>query len=285
LDAYNTNKLKHYENILRANGFILSEIGEVRKLSDETKKEQKQLIETINDELFNDFLNCPDDSIPELMKHRRQDKFVLLFENVNFLGLKYEPNETLLKYKETILDKYKLLEHNNIIRAVRTDEYIKQKFDNVEELNYNIKTLESHFTKIRILRQFEQKYNLNMFDFNNDFFNSEATVDLEDSYFKMLKSIFRSEKKTPKTAKELKAFYIQMIKNITCNDLVISKTNRTGSTNEARQTDYKLNRDLIKYHLQLNEFKNPNRLKFHPQIIETFNIEVITSNNDDFIDE
>jgi hypothetical protein len=45
-DTFETNKLKHYELLLKENGFTLSEVGEPAKLSSQEKHEQKSTAES-----------------------------------------------------------------------------------------------------------------------------------------------------------------------------------------------------------------------------------------------
>jgi hypothetical protein len=50
-DTYNTNKLSHYENILRENKFVLNSIVDKIKISEDIKAEMADLRSDINEAL------------------------------------------------------------------------------------------------------------------------------------------------------------------------------------------------------------------------------------------
>ena len=80
------------------------------------------------------------------------------------MSLEAEGNDIFTKYEDIIMDKFKLTEHLNIIRMMKTDEYINNKIKMAEKDSYNIKCFDDVYHKIQIIRQFEAEYKLNKFE-------------------------------------------------------------------------------------------------------------------------
>jgi hypothetical protein len=95
-DIYNTNKKIHYELILQHNGFILSTLGEINKITKEKQKELNHLID--NTKIINEYLNCSEDI-------RESDiKFKPLRDNIN--GFKLVSDDDIKKYKGVLTNKF-----------------------------------------------------------------------------------------------------------------------------------------------------------------------------------
>jgi hypothetical protein len=120
IDLYKMNMTKHYEESLKMNGFVISEEGTIEQLDKEEKTELKELSREIKEELFQEYIKANDKS---------EEKYDIFNKHIEFLNLpKDEANHELLeKYKNEIMDKYILQDHLNIIRLLKTDEYINNK--------------------------------------------------------------------------------------------------------------------------------------------------------------
>jgi len=79
----------------------------------------------------------------------------------------------------------------------------------------------------------------------------------------VFKNLFRSVKEKPTNYNELRKMYITIIKNITVNDIVISKRIHERAEGKRGEYEYSLNKKLIKQHLELNNLKNKGSLGFH----------------------
>ena len=97
-------------------------------------------------------------------ENRGLNKFGSINKVVYLLSLEDKPNDVLFKYEDIIMDKIKLTEHLNIIRILKTDEYINNKINSSEKDSYNIKCFDDVYHKIQIIRQFEAEYKLNKFE-------------------------------------------------------------------------------------------------------------------------
>ena len=105
-DTYETNKVKHFELILSGNGFELSSQGVPAKLAKETRSQQSQVVQELNEELFTQYLETDQKSDP---------KFQKIYQAIEYLKMPFSP-EHLIKHKELILDKWKLSDHDTAIR-------------------------------------------------------------------------------------------------------------------------------------------------------------------------
>lgn len=114
------------------------------------------------------------------------------------------------------------------------------------------------YNKIKFIRQFEEDYKIKPLEV--DYIN-EGDVEMNDKQYNYIKNIFRISQKKPETYEQLKRIYISMLRNITNNNLIQSKQ---GTKKEERNVRYyNINEDVIKYHLKLNEYSNPDKKHFN----------------------
>ena len=121
-DIMQTNKLRHLKNILTDRGFNIIEHAETAAILDkQTAELSKELKDDYNETIFNEYI--------ELIKNNEEiitDKYDNIISNINILKI---PNDTelLLNYKDILTNKYKLSEHFNILRLLKTDIFINLK--------------------------------------------------------------------------------------------------------------------------------------------------------------
>jgi hypothetical protein len=258
-DIYQTNKTAHYENILKYNGFILSEIGQIKTISKATNKILNEPIEEIKENAFN-----------ELIENGKTSD-VVLSANLNMLKLADTDNEIKLQFKSEITDKFKLDEHLNIIRCFKEEEFIQQKIFDLERDNYNITNLASIYHKIKNLIILENKMNIKRFEVDAKI-NNITFYDIPDNEFKLLSKIFSITKRTkPKNIDDLFKLYIYMVRHLlTSKSLTVSR-----GTTRATQTKvfYKINIDFIKYHIDLNLFSNPYLKYYDDNLLTKYEIQ------------
>ena len=257
-DIYGTNKVKHYENLLEENGFkIQTNTDKPTRLNTQKKQEIISITHNINEELFTEFLTTED---------QQQDKFKALRDNIAYLNL---PNDTeiLNKYKDIVRDKFKIEEHNMIMRVLRSDDVIQNKIEAARYNTFNVKVMYNSFYKIQVLRQFEQTYDIGFLDPTS---TAKDAVVMDDSEYKKIKLLFRTEKEKPKNYTDLMQLYVSMLKNLTSTRIVSSKR---VMVNKERTTTYTLNKTLIAEHLEIHKYKNKRMKGFHPCAIMLFDIE------------
>jgi len=207
------------------------------------------LKDKMNEEIFEEFLNDPD---------KQKDKYNILNNNIDYLGLK--TNEQFIEYKEIILDNYKVEDHNNIINLLKFDKYVENKLEEMKESSYDVKQYLSKFHKIQLLRNIEKKYGIGFLEVD---FKHEGAIDFDDDLFKVFKQLFRSAKQKPTNYGDLRKMYVGIIKNITVNDIVVSKRVNERKEGKRREYVYSVNKELLKQHLELNNLKNKTSVGFH----------------------
>ena len=247
-DIYETNKVKHFELILRDNGFDLSSQGAPKKLAKETRNQQSEAMKELNDELFSQYLES---------EVKGDEKFKAINKTVEYLKLPMDDLETLTLYKDIILDKWALRDHDCIIRFLKSNEYIDNKLNELEFKSIDVKTLTNSYNKLRILRQFEARYGINVWTPQ-----APTIVVMDDAFYKLIKTVFRTQVPKPTTPNELVKLYGTLVK---------STTNRNFVT--ATKGQVTINEETVQHHLNLNMFKNIDRLGFSPEAKHHFDIE------------
>ena len=97
----------------------------------DTRKCQSQALNDLNDELFNQYLES---------EVKGDEKFQKINQTVEYLKLPYI-NEHLVKYKEIIMDKWKVSEHDAVIRFLKSTDYINNKISDLDFKGIDVKNL------------------------------------------------------------------------------------------------------------------------------------------------
>jgi hypothetical protein len=253
-DVLKTNSRIHYENLLKDAKFNLKFFNneEPEALDKEKQKQLNNIIIEHNETLFNEFLESKDKNI---------NKYNGYMERMNILNIPID-NDIIIKYKDEITDEHKTEKYFNMIRMLKSDDYIKGKLNKLELENYKVKNIDNIYNKIRIIRTLEEQFNISHFDIN---YTKTDDITIDDGKWALYKKVFRSEKKKPMDMLEFKPIYIQFINNI-CG---IIKGKRKG---KQQIINYNINNDYVKHCLELNQYINPKRTDFKNYFIELYDI-------------
>lgn len=276
-DVYKTNRTIHYETCLINGGFKLSVLDEPQPINKEDKEEIQQLIDDVTEIIFYEYLEAEPD------QRAANTKYNQLHLNIKYLNLHNETNEILIEFKDIITNKYKIQDHDNIIKLLKSNHYLETKTMYKIKDNFKIMNVNNIITKINLLRRIEKQFKINMLDVE---YNQNEDISINDDDYKLLKSVFRTTKERPTKTQDFKSLYISMIKNITCNEII---SIIDGTTRKDRTRKYTLNVDLIKKHLKLNKFKNRTCTGFHETFIKQFDIQpdindIKTTSNLNYLD-
>ena len=263
-DLYQTNKTAHYENILKSNGFVLSCMGAIKPLS-----------KAKNQELNQPLIEIKENAFYELIENGTTQDITLL-SNIHMLKLVKANAEVLTKYKDIICDKFKLEEHLNIIRAFKDEEFIQQKIFDLERDNYNITVMSSTYHKIKHIKSFELRMKIQKYQIKAKL-NDISFFDISDKEYILICKLFRIVRKKPSTNYELFKLYISMIRNVMTSEIVISTK---GTTRDNKKISYELNKDFVKFHIDLNMFSNPYLRNFDADILTSLGIAIPQIPND-----
>jgi hypothetical protein len=250
-DIYKTNTTKHYELILKNNKFILDEEGTKNKLSMDQKELQTNLKEEYNDNIFNSWIEGTTNNI--ILKERQQ------------LLCLPDDKEILIKYKTLLLDPFELQDHLNINRLFKSDYYIKNKFINLLDKNYNCKIFNNVYTKIKIMREYKNKYNINQLNLNEE----NIDIKFDEREWKQIKLLFRF-KDAPTNKLEIYQTFIQMIKNISTNKIISKKQQMI---NGQRIYIYNYNKEYIKEQFDISKYYNNNINGYSDELYKILDIE------------
>ena len=108
----------------------------LKKMDDEIKpvtftKEQKTELKEeraeVYDNIFDEYINSNEDD-------RTKIKFEAMNKNIELLNLPSN-KEILIQHKEYITNSFKLDDHMNIMRILKSNEYIKNKLDRIQQQN------------------------------------------------------------------------------------------------------------------------------------------------------
>ena len=114
------------------------------------------------------------------------------------------------------------------------------------------------------MRQIEADYNIGFLDVS---FEDDGAITMKDNLYRTIKLLFKSKRSKPTTKQELKGMYIAMIKHIAGIDIIETTRSRKGRGQEKERT-YTLNYEMIRRHLELNQYKNPKQRDFLPIVYE-----------------
>jgi hypothetical protein len=259
IDLYKTNMTKHYQDLLIMNGFVMSEEGTIEKLDKEEKQALSELTKEIQEELFKEYLET---------EHKGHEKYDSFNRHIDFLQIPKD-NETLEKYKNEIMDKYVLQDHLNIIRLLKTDDYIKGKLIAAKESSYDIKNMTMIYSKVKAIRDLEKKYKIQPLEVDYTMFGD---INMDDNEYRYIRNVFRITRDKPKTYNELRSIYISMIRNITTGDLITGKQSMKKETR--KQMLYSIDEKTIQHHLELNKFYNTDCTHFDDSFVTKYNIPV-----------
>jgi hypothetical protein len=270
-DFEQTNKLLHYEKILKEQGFILQQVGTDKvPLKKELKKELtvqfKQLKDDIFNELLMDFENVNDDNYNfQLDKINSDQKYKTILKRANVLGI---DDLKFNEFKKILTDEQSCSQVFSLLKLFMNTEHLQEQLKISD--NMNVKKAGSINSKILLIRKFENTTGINPFDVNL----TTSTIKfnkLDDAFVSHIKNVFRIKKEKPTNNYELKIFYVTILKNLIGSlEVIGSKRQKT-----------KDRKDVINYFIDTEKLKDlvENGLKlklinyFDKELLEMFDID------------
>ena len=234
----------HFQELLKMNGFILSEKGNRGFLDKDVKNDMKNDSIVIEKDLLKEYVESDNKSLK---------KFDYIHQNVLLLGL---PNDKVMEYEDIVTDNHKITNYINTIQLLKTDDYIDKKIIEEKEKSFIIKKYSSNYNKIKLLRTVEKKYNIGFLKV--DYFNSAKNVkiNMEKKFFDEILMVYKMRRKKPDDMKDLGVLYRAMLKTIAGNDIIVNDK-KTSKIN------YSLNIDYLKSMIKLNKYKNTKLVNFN----------------------
>lgn len=245
-ECYRSNPTTHFKNILIENGFVITSTGTTKTVDIDVLEKFAEIREDITNELFEAFITGD----------RTASQFEIIITRLQMLKL--NADDDIRKYKDIIMDKYKLEDHLNVIRLLKTDKHIQDKLNCLSPNSYNVKLISNIYSKIKLVRAVMGTNNLlSVFSDANINFN----VDIHTHA--LSNKIFRMTKPAPIDRRSYLKYLSTMLNQL--GDIVISKHTKSGSS-------YTLDEDKLKMHIELDNFNNPRRTNYDESIKKHFEV-------------
>jgi hypothetical protein len=196
--------------------------------------------------------------------------------------LNIHTEEDVIKFKEFIIDEFKLKSYFNFLSLFKNDKYISEKIDNLDDSSYKIKIIKNVNNKVFLIRKLEKQYNIAPFHINfND--NNDA-VQFDIKLFELLKIVFRTEKNKPATKHEIIKMYISLLKNVFGN-LELIKTGKTTDKHNKTVYNYIFDLERIKFIFDLVGLNTSNFKNMDASLLQFFNVVKPVASIDSFDNE
>lgn len=264
-DQYKSRLTEHLIDILEINGFKITKSKCTPTfLNKEIRDEMKENVKEVNEDLYNKFIGAT-------LKERKENKeFEHLQNNLEFLSLEFETNEIINTYKEIITSPSEIETHLNVIRLLKSDDYIKMKLNRNSTNCYAVKNVNNSYTKIELIRQLEKSQNLKPFEpLTKD---DIEIIPISEKLLKTIKIAFRKKEDLKiDNVDEYKKLYVTLIKNVTCPQIV--KSTKGTTRKDKSKTKYSLDEEKIKFHIGLDSYNNELMNGYNLDVMQTLKIE------------
>jgi hypothetical protein len=274
MDCYESDKNTHFDKILKDNGFILSVVGDDATLNADILFDMIEVTKDIEESLCDEYIKNTKDK--NLIKNNNDDKFVLLKERIETLQL---PNDHIETYKDIVINSRETQQHFNILKVLKSKEFIQHKINEMKDNSYGVKVMSSDLTKINLLNSIMAPHNiLTIFDASN------INLDIDDNKFKLIKKLFKSTKSKPTNDKEVKVLVASMIRHL--SGIVISNTyDSYDKVNKVKKYRFSIDEDILKKHLELDKFRNNRLINYDDAILIHYNLQIKDAPIEDHYDE
>jgi hypothetical protein len=247
-DVYKSNIKIHFEQLLKQNGFVLSTVGEKKKLEKDMKGQMKGLTEEITTETFDNFINASGND-------KTKAKYKPFMDRINILRLDSTNKEELLQYSDEVGNEKSFRSHLNFCRLLQSDDYLKGELEKKHENSYDIAQLTSTVNKILYIRKLEDAFDIGYL--NVGFDGNDSKIEFDNEMWKMIKTLFRTEKGKPKNTTDVKKLYVSMLKNITGVPFTIAHKINSKKDKNRGKNSYSLDEEVIQrnVHLMLKRYR------------------------------
>ena len=107
----------------------------------------------------------------------------------------------------------------------------------------------------------------------------DEPISMDDKFYKLIQTVFRTTRKKPVNHKELMQLYAMMVRQVAGHTLLTSSQSLKASDRNERL--YALDNAVAKFHLTLHKYKDKKLKHFHESLDLSDLIEVGELDNDD----
>ena len=187
----------------------------------------------------------------------QKPKYRLLLKSIRYLQLDPTNPESLKHFKEILLNRWRVEEHDATIRFLRSEAYVEDKIGDLGLECLELKAMTNCYQKVKFSRALEAKWGITLF-------KSEVAnfTKLDEPTFKMLSHVFKLRRANPSNPIEAGKLYSAVANKIAFKNMV-----------RATKTGLNWNIDALKTHIDLNSLKNLKRTGYHQTVYKTFGFE------------
>ena len=262
-EIFTTGFLQHYENMLKRDGFELSNFGEQKKMEKGEALDLKIKYDLIELDKFDEFVDkCWSVETEEDIK-LLCEKYKILLDRLNLLNI--GDKENTIKYQKFIRDDYALKDYFNLLNLFKTKDYVKLKHNQKSDQTFKIKLLKTTFNKLSLLEKFETHYKIERLQF--DFKDVDEKNEIGEDFKTLYEEIFpRKTTKNYKSKQNLLKIYVNIIKDI-CGDIKLIKRVQTHKIEGKKYYGYKIT-EILTDIIELAKFNNNGLKNFNLELIE-----------------
>lgn len=159
------------------------------------------------------------------------------------------PIEEIIETIESIISKYNYTELSKE-EIIKLESEIKQDHQVKQSIDHNLKKLK---LKVKYLKEIENLYNITNFDIFEKDLSVIEFVKLPDDLWSKITKLFRIAKGPPNCWYNFIQLYSQLIKHITCNDII--KAERLYTTKDRHKYRYSVDRTILTNYLDILDYK------------------------------
>ena len=224
------------------------------------------MMEEINENIFEYFQAEPKD---QENWHNSPKHQQLLNQNINYLRLDPSDRDTPSNFKEIVIDRRRVEEHDALMRFLKSDEFVNDKLADLSMNCMEAKALTNTYQMIKVVRLVGTKWGFSLLEDARGEFNK-----LDDGVYKLVKHVFKLKRANPENQQDASKMYETMVNKATYRNFL-----------KCRKGDVSWNIEAVKKHLELSGFKNTLVLGFAPLVVAKFGLTPTAVPQGLFVDE
>ena len=226
----------------------------------DTREDLTLMMENTTKEQFEEYLEAND---------KDDHKHDCINQRVSLLMLNREDVDMMRRYKDFIMSRYKLTEHLNVIKLLKTYEYLVGRLTRIKETSLITNLLKYDDYKVLLVREFENYYNMKPLDVEG-IEAIENFKPLDKHLFYNIKRAFETTKGEPDDKKSTRHIYLMMLRHLTSNEIITSSRSRKAS--DRGTYHHSANHHYINFHIELNGHANGHYRNYHDEVVRKYRL-------------
>ena len=185
-DTEQTNKVLHFESILKHQGFKLSSEGIKQDLNNPVKKQMTEEYKALNADTFNrliERMKADDNDIYDV------DEFKPILNRCKFLDI--FTAEMASEYEFLLNDQFKFQNLFTFIKMFKKVDKLNENSKNSD--NFEVKSIDDTTNKVLLIRKFEKDNGITPYDVNFSC-SPDVQISISNEEFSFIKKLLQSKK-------------------------------------------------------------------------------------------